>query len=117
MKIKLETKNGIEEFDGDLTMLTYDIYFSTFGNDMLVDATRSLQVIGAYSRAYLLRVIYAMIKTKDSSFMDFIPFLETLEDDIVSFFENIDDELLDMITAKVTSRVDKEVNSYDKVTN
>lgn len=117
MIIKLETKEGLKEFEGEINLLTYDIYFSTFGSDLLIDASRSIEVTGMYSRAYLLRVMYAMIKTKDALFIEFIPFLETLEDDVVSFFELLDNELVDLITSKLTERVDKELKQNDKITN
>ena len=117
MKFKLKTKDGIKEFEGELTLVTYDIYFTDFNSDLLIDATRTIQVTGMYSRAYLLRVMYAMIRTVDPSFIDFISFLNILEDDVIQFFKDLDTELTDLITNKITARVENEVINNDKTKN
>lgn len=118
MKIKLQTKEGLKEFDSDFNMVTHEMYYSTFSSDILIDAIKDLTVLGGMlSRSFLIRVYYAMIKTVDHSFMGFIPFLQTLEDDVIQFFEDLDQELVELIVSKATARAEKELSKNDTVKN
>ena len=114
MKFKLRTKEGIKEFEGSFNLITYDNYFDVFRRDLLVDAQQEVFVNeGMFGRAYLLRVMYSMIKTANASFMNFYDFLDYLEDDIIQFFEDLDQELLKLLTDKVTGKIDKALEDIE----
>lgn len=115
MKFKLKTIEGIQEFEGEFRLITYDNYFDVFRRDLLVDAQKEIFINeGMFGRAYLLRVMYAMIKTSNPSFMNFYDFLNYLEDDIIQFFKDIDQKLLKLLTDKVTGRINKELENSEK---
>lgn len=116
MKLQIRTKEGLKEFEAELNMITYDIYYETFRRDFHVDTVNDFTVNGAYGRAYLQRVMYAMIKTVDIEFMDFYSFLLSLEDNISNFLDNIDKDLIDLINSKITNSPSKEL-ADDKITN
>lgn len=90
LKLIIDNNLNIKEFELEFNQTTYDIYFDTFKQDLHVAVLQTINSSGVITRSLSHRIIYAMLKTKNSSIKSFNEFLNGLNDNIGQFLKTGD---------------------------